>query len=82
MSIYEDALSEIQLVQDTFPFLGELVAQIACDTANASLGALSSELLCFAAETKHLQKRDIEALKSSGRVRRALLELEKTLTVR
>ncbi len=82
MPTSEDAFSELQLVQDTFPFLGDVVAQIACAGANPSLGALSGILCLFAVETKRLQRRDREALKSSGVIRRALAELEKTISVR
>ncbi|KAK8144345.1 hypothetical protein G3M48_005932 [Beauveria asiatica] len=55
MPITEDVFSEIQLVQDTFPFLGDVVAKIARVRVNPSLGALSGVLCSFAIETKHLK---------------------------
>lgn len=66
-----------------------MVAQVAVDrssvglgTLSGSLGTLSGILLTFAVETRYLQRWDIEALESSGRITRALVELERTLLVR
>lgn len=73
--------AQIQLAQDTFPFLSVVVVKLASVRVSRSLGQLSGYLCSFAEEAAHLPQRDKKVLEKSGAIGKALRELENVLQV-